>query len=204
MEEKMKKDSTLLVGEDGARYTLHRQPIYDTQVRTSTSTLNNEYKYFSDVQNKSLHITNLEQNGQLAKGYSFQCHGMAIQAINEDAQRPHLAHLLSRNSSLEFKINSKIYLQLPVAVANGGISQTSSQSDPVVAAIFSSQFGAPSCKMNSFGKSPLNIGSQQPFVVTWKTQGLDVASEIAAATPRAENDYYVRLLLLGIMTKPIQ
>lgn len=199
----MKRDSTLLVGEDGARYTLHRQPIYDTQIRKSDSTVNNEYKYFSDVQNKGLHITNLEQNGILAKGYSFQCHGMSLQAVNTDKTKTDMAHLLSRNSSIEFRINSKIYLQLPVALASGGISQQSSQSDPAVATIFSSQLGVPANKMNSFGKAPLNIGSQQPFVVTWKTAEL-AGAELAAATPTEGFDYYVRLSLLGIMTKPIQ
>lgn len=196
-------NSTQLVGENGMRFTVHRQPLYDTQVRTSASSVNTEYRYFSNVQNQPLYITNLTQNSQLEKGNSFQCHGINMEAISMDATKSQLLYLLGRNSSISLKISDKTYYQAALSMVAGGISQNAALAGATDAAQSLQQYGMPRCQGVSFGKNPWNIDSQQGFVVLFSTQNLSGA-ELTAATPSADNDIHIKCILKGLYTKPIQ
>lgn len=199
----MSMNSTQLQAASGARFTVHRQSLYDTQVRTSATVANSSYRFFGDVQNKPLHITNLRQNAQLEKGNSFQCHGIVFAAVNMDDLKPQILHLLSRNSGISFTISDKIYFESALSMSCGKIYQDSAKAGATDASIILQSLGAPDARGIAFGKNPWNIDSQQGFAVNLNTSGL-VGGEIAAATPTASVDLYLRCELKGLYTRPIQ
>lgn len=196
-------NATMLTGANGARFTLHRQPLYDTYVIKDTTDINSEYRFFSTTQGQPLHISNLRQNNSLEKGRSFELQGVAIEAVNMDETRPKCLYLLSRNSSIELVISEKTFLEMPVAMAAGKMYQESSKAGQTDAALMLQQFGAPTHQPISFGNRPLEIASQQTFFVKLRTAGLSGA-ELIAATPSAANPIHVRMVLKGTLTKPIQ
>lgn len=199
----MSVNSTQLQAANGARFTVHRQSLYDTQVRTSLTVVNSSYRFFGDVQNKPLHITNLRQNAQLEKGNSFQCHGIVMSAINMDDLKPQMLYLLVRNSAISFTISDKIYFESALGMACGKIYQDSAKAGATDASITLQSLGAPDARGVAFGKNPWNIDSQQGFAVNLSTSGL-VGPEVAAATPTAAQDLYLRCELKGLYTRPIQ
>jgi hypothetical protein len=198
-----KSNKTMLTGQNGARFTLHRQPLYDTMIVKSVSDINGEYRFFSSTQGLPLHLTNLRQNNSLEKGRSFELQGVAIEAVNMDETKPKALYLLARNSSIELVISEKVYLEMPVAMAAGKMYQESSRAGAVDSALVLQQFGAPSHMPISFGNRPLEIASQQTFFVRWKTAQL-AGAELASATPTAGQDLHIRMVLKGTLTKPIQ
>jgi hypothetical protein len=199
----MSSNSTQLQAANGARFTVHRQSLYDTQIRTSATVANSSYRFFGDVQNKPLHITNLRQNAQLEKGNSFQCHGIVMSAINMDSTKPEMLHLLVRNSGIQFTISDKIYYESAVAMVCGKIYQDSSKAGATDSTLILQSLGAPEARGVAFGKNPWNIDSQQGFAVNLNTSGL-AGAEVAAATPSVGADLYLRCELKGLYTRPIQ
>jgi hypothetical protein len=203
MEVFVSANSTQLQAANGARFTVHRQSLYDTQIRTSVTVANSSYRFFGDVQNKPLHITNLRQNAQLEKGNSFQCHGIVFAATNMDDLKPTMLHYLQRNSGIAFTISDKIYYESALGMASGKIYQDAAKAGATDTSITLQSFGAPDARGVAFGKNPWNIDSQQGFAVNLSTSGL-VGAEIVAATPTAAFDLYLRCELKGLYTRPIQ
>ena len=199
----MSVSSTQLQASTGARFTVHRQSLYDTQIRTSTTVANSSYRFFGDVQNKPLSITNLRQNAQLEKGNSFQCHGIVMSAVNMDDLKPKMLHLLIRNSSVSFIISDKTYYEGNVGMVCGKIYQDSAKAGATDASITLQSLGAPDARGVAFGKNPWNIDSQQGFAVNLNTSELD-ATEQTAVTPTAGQNLYLRCELKGLYTRPIQ
>jgi len=199
----MSANSTQLQAANGARFTVHRQSLYDTQIRTSVTVVNSSYRFFGDVQNKPLHITNLRQNAQLEKGNSFQCHGIVMAACNMDDTKSKMLYLLQRNSAISFTISDKTYYESSLGMVSGKIYQDAAKAGAADVSLTLQSFGAPEAKGVAFGKNPWNIDSQQGFAVNLSTSGL-AGAEIAAATPTANEDLYLRCELKGLYTRPIQ
>lgn len=181
-----------------------RQPLYDTIIIEAGSTINDDRRFFNNVQGKPKYQTNLRQNNSLETAKSFRIQGLGIECHTQDSTKQKALALIMRNSALEMQVGEKIYFEAPMKIVAGRLWQNAALAGDTDAATFLQQFGEPSCNAVQFGnKHFVDIEPLQSFSVRFKTEGL-VGAELTAATPSAAESLYFICLLKGLLRRPVQ
>lgn len=178
-----------------------RQPVYDTITLTPAVSPVGTQRFFSNVQGKSLTMTNLRQNNLLETAVSFRVQGLALDAQNDDAANIGVIPTILIRSSLRLHIGEKDYWSGPSRFAGGRMyaSYATSAAEYVL-----QQYGWASAAPVVFqGKHVIDINPLQSFFAEWMIGDM-TAGEVAAATPAAATAVSFVFSLKGLQRRPVQ
>ncbi len=178
-----------------------RQDAFDTITLDSTSTINEEREFFSNIQGKKPYQTNLNQANLLEKNVSFLIMALQIDAQISDAANAGFLAKLQEYSSLRLKIGERDFWKGAMRLATGKITQESAISTTVAdstAQVHLEQYGCPSNNGVLFGKDAHEIPSLFSFKVI-------MASNVpAGVTIAADTEVNLVCRLKGLQRRPVQ
>ena len=180
-----------------------RQPIFDTVIFNSTSTLNENKRFFDSVQGKKPYLTNLKRNSSFEKNVSYRVQGLALDchiasntaaALNE----LFLPRFIER-TDLTLKIGEKNYWEGAARFASGRLSVVHAITGTATAGYHFAQMGAPAVAgIVLSGKDAIDIPELQTFYVDMRT------ADFAGVTIPAGVEILMSCSLKGLMRRPVQ
>jgi hypothetical protein len=197
-----------------------RQPLFDTVLLTEGENPVGVRSFFSEVQGKPAHASNLRQNNILESAVSYRIMGISFDAMNLNIENEHTLRLLAENSSLKLRIGEKNYLEVNTGMITGGV-ETKLAGYAVGQTLFGPQFiqkahvkmgGAGISRIQLDAKSAIDIAPLQSFSVDWEISGAPwglSASEVTLATiqnPQGAFNTRIKFVctLRGLMRRPVQ
>lgn len=181
-----------------------KQPLYDTQEITNTSSVTAERQFFANTQGKPISLSNLKGNGSLERNKSFRIMGLQMDATSSDPAKTELLSLYSNYSYVQLWVAEKQYWESPLRFISSRIRHAVALAGTTDASNAFVQFGDAGQSALSFHNTQaLDIGPLTNFYLVWKAEVSDAAI-IAKMTPSA--DYPVRFVasLKGILRRPVQ
>ncbi len=181
-----------------------RQGLYDTVTIASTSSIQEEKRFFSNREGKTLTETNMRQNGSLERGKSLRVTGLQIDAQASDSLKKSLLSLYQEYSYFQFQIAEKVYLEGPLRHLTGKIDYHSALTGAIDAADHFVQYGCAGNNPVGFnGDHVLDIAPLTSFFLLWKVEGAS-AAQITAMTPSADAPVRFIATLKGIVRRLVQ
>ena len=180
-----------------------RQPIFDTIVLNSTSTLNGVKKFFDTVQGKAAYLTNLKRNSSFEKNVSYRVQGLALDAniVSNTAAALNelfLPRFIER-TALTLKIGEKNYWEGSARYASGRLNVFHAITGTTAAGFHFAQMGAPAVAgIVLSGKDAIDIPELQTFYVDMLT------TDFAGVTIPAGVEILIACSLKGLMRRPVQ
>ena len=180
---------------NGALRDQIRQDLFDTITQEAATSITGTNKFFTDVQNKGSHLTNLRQNQLLENQVSYLVQGLGFNAIVSDVANVAILPLVQDHSAYKLIIGEKTYWEGPLRYVSGNIAQEGD---------FLAQLGShDNAKYALKGQDSIAIPPLQSFKCEWTVQGYTAAEE-AASLPAAGTRVFYVARLLGLLRRPVQ
>jgi hypothetical protein len=172
-----------------------KQELFDSYVQAAGESPVGLKSFFTDVQGKAKHLTNMRQNQLLENQVSYLVQGIGFNAICSAAGNSKVLPLVVDHSDFKLVIGEKIYWEGALRTIAGNISQ---EGDVLV------QLGShDSAKYSLAGNASVAIPPLQSFKCEVSTQGM-LAADIVLATPAADTQVIYRCSLMGLLRRPVQ
>lgn len=178
-----------------------RQPIYDSIDLTAGPVAEGVRKFFSNVQNKGVSLTNLRQNNMLETAVSFRIMGLAIDVQNFRDANVVIVPLITENSGIQLILGEKQYWQGPMRFACGRLWTDLAAS--AEAAIMQQYGFAAVAPVILVGQHVVDLNPLQTFSVLWTLEGLTAAEQVEADLA-ADTKLRFVCSLKGLMRRPVQ
>jgi len=180
---------------NGALRDQIKQELFDSYVQSAGEAPEGLKSFFTDVQGKAKHLTNMRQNQLLENQVSYLVQGIAFNSIVSAAANQKVLPLVVDHSDLKLVIGEKIYWEGALRTIAGNISQEGGEL---------CQLGShDSAKYSLAGQNSIAIPPLQSFKVEVSTQGM-IAADAVLATPAADTQVIYRCSLLGLLRRPVQ
>jgi len=181
-----------------------RQGLYDTVSINNSSSIQEEKRFFSNREGKTLTETNIRQNGSLERGKSLRVTGLQIDAQSSDSAKKSLLSLYQELSYFQFQIAEKVYLEGPLRHLTGKIDYHSAIAGTADASDHFVQYGSAGNNPVGFnGDHVLDIAPLTSFFLLWKVEGAS-AAQINAMTPSIDAPIRFVATLKGIVRRLVQ
>lgn len=181
-----------------------RQGLYDTVTISNASSIQEEKRFFSNREGKTLTETNMRQNGSLERGKSLRVTGLQIDAQNSDSAKKNLLAFYQELSYFQFQIAEKVYLEGPLRHLTGKIDYHSAVAGATDVADHFVQYGSAGNNPVGFnGDHVLDIAPLTSFFLLWKVEGAS-AGQITAMTPSIDAPIRFVATLKGIIRRLVQ
>jgi len=181
-----------------------RQGLYDTVSINNSSSIQEEKRFFSNREGKTLTETNMRQNGSLERGKSLRVTGLQIDAQSSDSAKKSLLSLYQELSYFQFQIAEKVYLEGPLRHLTGKIDYHSAIAGTADASDHFVQYGSAGNNPVGFnGDHVLDIAPLTSFFLLWKVEGAS-AAQINAMTPSIDAPIRFVATLKGIVRRLVQ
>ena len=180
---------------NGALRDQIRQDLFDTLIQEAGTVFNGEQTFFTNVQGKAAHLTNLRQNQFLENQVSYLVQGLGFNGIVKDVANVAIMPIYLDHSAYTLVIGEKKYWEGPLHYIAGNIAQEGS---------FMQQIGSyDNAKYAMKGQDSVAIPPLQSFKTVWTIGGLS-AVELAAVETAADTRIHWRARLLGLLRRPVQ
>lgn len=181
---------------NGALRDQIRQDLFDTIIQAEGATVTGTNKFFTDVQGKAAHLTNMRQNQLLENQVSYLVQGLGFNAIVRDAGNVGILPLIQDHSSYKLVIGEKIYWEGPLRYISGNIQQEGD---------FLAQLGSyDNAKYALKGQDSIAIPPLQSFRCEWVVADFLDAAEENKTKPVAGTRVFYVARLLGLLRRPVQ
>jgi hypothetical protein len=180
---------------NGALRDQIRQDIFDTIIQEEGAVVSGVNEFFTSVQGKPAHLTNLRQNQMLENQVSYLVQGLGFNAVVRDAANVNILPLIMDHSAFKLVIGEKIYWEGPLRYIAGNIEQEGA---------FLAQLGSyDNAKYALKGQDSIAIPPLQSFKCRWEVLGLS-AADADKTKPVAGTKVHYVARLLGLLRRPVQ
>lgn len=180
---------------NGALRDQIRQDLFDTIIQEEGASVAGINSFFTDVQGKGSHLSNMRQNQILENQVSYLVQGLGFNAIVRDAANVGILPLILDHSSYKLVIGEKIYWEGPLRYVTGNIQQEGD---------FLAQLGSyDNAKYALKGQDSIAIPPLQSFKTVWEVSEF-AAGEEAKTLPAVGSRVFYVGRLLGLLRRPVQ
>jgi hypothetical protein len=186
-----------------------RLVLYDTYTLQAGVSPKGTFRFFSNVQGKSLELTNLRQNGMLETAVSYKVQGMCLDAQNFYQINRYVLPLVMERSSLRLMVGEKDYWRGIARFAGGRLWQNAAVAIPAAAIAAEhhliQQYGVAAIQPIAFTeRHVIIIPPLQTFYMEMVTGESFTVLEDAAATPGPDTSCPIVFSLKGLYRRPVQ
>jgi len=182
-----------------------RQTAYDTRDLGAGISPVGTFRYFSNVQGRSLAKTNLRQNNLFETAVSYRVQGLGFDAQNTDMLNVGVIPTVLIKSSLRLHIGEKDYWSGPARFAAGRMTLSAATGIVTESALLQ-QYGWAAIQPVVFqGKHVIDINPLQSFFCEQVIDANDcLAAEVIAMTPAAATVVSFVFSMKGLLRRPVQ
>lgn len=180
---------------NGALRDQIRQDLFDTIIQEAGASIAGVNEFFTNVQGKGAHLTNLRQNQILENQVSYLIQGLGFNAIVRDAANVAILPLVLDHSAYKLIIGEKTYYEGPLRYIAGNVEQEGD---------FLAQLGSyDNAKYALKGQDSIAIPPLQSFKIKWEVLDFTAAEDTAAQPAVGTRVFYVARLM-GLLRRPVQ
>lgn len=183
---------------NGALRDQIRQDLFDTIIQEPGASFEGTNDFFTDIQGKAAHLTNLRQNQILENQVSFLVQGFGYNAVVHQVANEGLLPTMLNNASYELTVGEKSYWKGPLQYICGNVDQEGD---------FLAQLGSFDAAKYVLGASEaVAIPPLQSFKATVRVEGLNATEQAFITSDGAggAERVYHRTRLIGLLRRPVQ